>query len=126
METYGCQTVADLVRLVDLDQSSVSRYLSGQSEPTMENLRKIARGADRTVGDLMVAGGMATPQELGMVRPPTRRLAPVLRSVQDVLDDPVSTDMEEQFLLKSIRGLLNMVLEARQPVIAEPAMRRRR
>lgn len=112
METYGHQHVADLVRLVDVDQSSVSRYLSGQSEPTLTNLRRMANGLDMTIGELMVVAGLATDEELGRVVQ-SRKYAKVLQEIQDVED--TATDEEAQVLLLVVRDALNMFKRVWRP-----------
>jgi len=121
METHQCTSVAELVRLIGVDQSSVSRYLTGQNEPTLDNLRKIASSLGMTLGDLMVSGGIADAQELGQVATPPRRLAPVLRAAQDFLDHPDTTKKAERFLLKAYQGLLDMCIEARDGIPHEPS-----
>ncbi|HEY6110037.1 MAG TPA: helix-turn-helix transcriptional regulator [Gemmatimonadales bacterium] len=120
---YGCKTVADLVRLIGVDQSSVSRYLSGQSEPTPANLRKIAAKLGVTLGYLMVHAGIATREDLGMVEgsPVPLRTAPVLLAAQAFLDDPTSSRPEKDFLIRSVRALLNITLEAHEGAPHEPS-----
>lgn len=118
--THGCASVADLVRLIGVDQSSVSRYLSGQTEPTLDNLRKIASSLGMSLGSLMVAGGISPAEELGLAPAPQPRLASVLRDAQAFLDHPDSTKKAKQFLLKGYRGLLDMCVEARDGVPHEP------
>lgn len=110
---YGFTSVAELARFLDIQQSSVSRWLDGSSEPSLANVRKISDRLDASVGEIMVEADILSKQDIGKQATRPRRLAPVLRDVQDFLDDPESTDREKQLLLKSIRGLLNIILEAR-------------
>jgi transcriptional regulator with XRE-family HTH domain len=112
-ETHNLGNIAELSRFLGIQQSSVSRWLDGSSEPSLANLRKIADRLDAPVGEVIVDAGVLTSREMGKVAAKPRRLAPVLRDVQDFLDDPRSTDKEKQFLLKSVRGLLNMIMERR-------------
>jgi transcriptional regulator with XRE-family HTH domain len=128
MRTYECESVAELVRLLGVDQSSVSRYLTGQNEPTLANLRKIAEAQGASLGAVMVAGGIATREELGMVIPatPPQRLATALRAAQDFLDHPDSSKQTKQWLVQMVRGLVDMCIERRDGVPSEPGAAERR
>ena len=58
MERYGHESIADLVRLIGVDQSSVSRWLMGQSEPSLDNLNKIANNLGLSMDELLIAAGV--------------------------------------------------------------------
>jgi transcriptional regulator with XRE-family HTH domain len=94
----------ELARRLDVSPNWVSLRITGQQAITPEDAVLIAETLGISLGELMGT-------------PPTRRrrLAPVLSDVQDFLDDEEhpATDREKQFILKAIRGLLNMTLEAR-------------
>lgn len=47
---------ADLARLADVDQSSISRYLRGDCEPNLRQLRSLARALRVPVTALMLDG----------------------------------------------------------------------
>jgi transcriptional regulator with XRE-family HTH domain len=108
----------ELARRLNVSPNWVSLRTTGQQSITPEDAVLIAEGLDISLSDLI-----GTPPN----RTPRRRLAPVLGDVQDFIDE-VATDHEKQFLLKSIRGLLNMTIEAHQGVTHEPthAERQRR
>lgn len=121
MAAHGHESVADLVRLLEIEQSSVSRWLQGVSEPSLDNLRKIAGKLGTNLGELLAAAGVASREELGIAGGRARRMAPVLNDIQNFVEDKSTSDRQGQFVLKTARGVLNMAIESRDGVQHEPS-----
>jgi transcriptional regulator with XRE-family HTH domain len=121
MDANGHETVADLVRFLEIEQSTVSRWLDG-GVPSIEKIRKVASRVGMTEFELLTAAGLVPGEP---ARPETRRMASALTAVQEFLDDPRSTKDQKQFVLQGVRQLLNMSIEARDGIHAEPRLRRR-
>ena len=94
-------TGAELGRRLERSRNWVSGRATGTYPITPEDAIAIVRALGAGLSDLLDT-------------PPPRiltRLAPVLAEVQtEVLDDPISTDEEKQWLLVNIRYLMNAVL----------------
>lgn len=53
-----------------VDGSTLSNLRTGKAAPGIKLLRKLAPHLGRSLGELLVAAGLATPDELGMVAEP--------------------------------------------------------
>lgn len=102
MEAAGFDSDADFARATGIDGSMLSKWWSGTSRPTIESLRRIAPHLHVRLGDLMVAAGIATAEELGMVgeppKPPDPGVRdPLLRSIgRSLADEQVPDDLRDK------------------------------
>lgn len=60
------KTQAEIAALAGIDQTGVSRWLSGQSVPRVESIIRFARSLGRSPIEALVAAGYITPTEAGM------------------------------------------------------------
>lgn len=106
MEDRGFTSDGDLEAVSGVSASLISRYQSGGITPTAQNLRKLAPHLGVTLGDLMVASGLATPEELGMVTgaPSRARLDPAVAEANHYLADPRLPDNAKDHLRATLRG----------------------
>lgn len=106
MEDRGFASDGDLEAVSGVSASLISRYQSGGITPTAQNLRKLAPHLGVTLGDLMVASGLATPEELGMVTdaPARTRLDAAVAEANRYLADPRLPDNAKDHLRATIRG----------------------
>lgn len=81
MDQNGFETFEALARAGGFDASTLTRWYSGQQGPSISILHKIAGPLRVRFGDLLVAAGMATREQLGM------ESAPIPVDVQDLLAD---------------------------------------
>lgn len=112
-----------------VDSSTISNLRNNRVDPGIKVLRRLAPHLGKSLGELLVAAGLATPGELGMVGP---ALPPVLEMVMDRLNDPGLSDRERRALLNHLgRGIPPLIeqfddmLEEIANMPREPQMRRR-
>jgi transcriptional regulator with XRE-family HTH domain len=123
----GFKTLAELAQAADVNESALSRWLTGANGPSVEALRRIAPALGVRLGDLMIAAGMATPAELGMKGappPPQAPLPPELQRVVAKLKRPDVSEHHKRALLNGIARVEEIWEESRE-VPREPRMRRR-
>jgi transcriptional regulator with XRE-family HTH domain len=60
------KTQGEIAALAGIDQTGVSRWLSGQSVPRIESIIKFARNLNRPPLEALVAAGYITPEEAGI------------------------------------------------------------
>lgn len=68
---------AELARKSGTSESQISRWLSGENRPNIEQLRTIAPHLSARLIDLVVMAGHLKPEEVGMEGPPPMPEAPV-------------------------------------------------
>lgn len=95
----GYANPADLARATpNLVSSTLYRWMRGEIEPTVSGLRSVAPLLHIRLGDLMVAAGLATPDEL---------CEPIPEPVREVLARlRISTPVQAQTLLNAILSTL--------------------
>jgi transcriptional regulator with XRE-family HTH domain len=57
---------AEIAELAGVDQTGVSRWLSGRTAPRVESVIRFARSLGRSPVEALVAAGYITPEEAGM------------------------------------------------------------
>lgn len=128
MPEHGCQTIADLVRVLDGDQATISRWLDGSRDPTLGNYRKVAQQLDRTLAEVLVGAGIPE-EEVGITATKPRRFAPVLVAIQNLLDrmDPEDKELMkfQQHWLAAMRQQLGMATERVDSIPHEPTAAQR-
>lgn len=66
MADQGIGAKADFARLVGVNESVVSRWLSGQSQPSVSHLRAVARRTGARLPHLLVVAGHVEAEELDL------------------------------------------------------------
>jgi transcriptional regulator with XRE-family HTH domain len=126
MEEKGYNKAA-LSRAAGVTDSNLGRWMSGRSEPTIRELRKLAPHLDVRLGDLMVRAGLASPAELGMKGappPPRAPLAPILQKIVSILLSPQHAQERKKSLLVVVERAVEIWEELGEGP-KEPRMRRR-
>jgi transcriptional regulator with XRE-family HTH domain len=106
-------TRATLSRAAEVPESSISRWITGDSKPTLELLRKIAPHVGVRLGDLLIRAGLATAAELGMVGAPPAPTPPMpepLRRIMEIVKDERISDRDTDILLDSVDQAVTMWL----------------
>lgn len=60
------KTQTDIAALAGVDQTGVSRWLSGQTVPRVDSVIRFARNVGRSPIEALVAAGYLTPEEAGL------------------------------------------------------------
>ncbi len=60
------KTQTEIAALAGVDQTGVSRWLSGQSVPRVDSVIRFARSLGRAPLEALVAAGYITPEEAGV------------------------------------------------------------
>lgn len=123
MAAHGLTSVADLVRLLEVDQPTVARWLNGQhSRPSLKHLRGIAERLDVPLPILIVEAGLATATEMAIRPARSAALPPEIRAILQLINDPNIPDRYKRILLKGVSQARLFFLEMFQAP-REPAMR---
>lgn len=121
---HGYESIADLARLLDEEPATVGRWLSGDSEPSLEKLRRMAPNLRVHIVDLMVAAGLLSTAETGRKASPARPLPKEIRDIMELIDDENIPDYYQKVLLQGVASARKYFLALfRAP--KEPAMRQK-
>lgn len=119
---------AQLGEVSGVDPGTLGRWIRGEMLPTLDKLLAVAPHLKVRAGDLVVAFGLATMEDLGMVGAPPAALRPVERNIRERLADPTKTARHK----RALENHLEYSLELFDEVVAqvensprEPRMRRR-
>jgi hypothetical protein len=126
MELNGFDTFESLARAGAFDATTLTRWFNGEQKPSNDLLHKISGPLRVRFGDLLVAAGIATPEQLGMVAPAGPMLPTEVRGLLDELDG--APDGERQAVLAQVRQLTKFYRAVRpeRRVRREPKMRESR
>ncbi|WP_290863924.1 helix-turn-helix transcriptional regulator [Hamadaea sp.] len=108
MEAHGFASDGELAAATGVSASLISRYQSGDIEPSVQNLRRLAPYLGVSLGELMVEANLATREELGMVprAAATTKLDASLAEAQRLLSDPTRPDSAKEYLRDTLRGAI--------------------
>jgi transcriptional regulator with XRE-family HTH domain len=109
MDANGFVSDGDLETASGVSASLISRYQSGDINPTVANLRKLAPYLGVNLGDLMIEAGLATAEELGKVPSTAAKPEPLdasLAEAQRLLVDPAMSEEAKAYLRDTIRGAI--------------------
>jgi transcriptional regulator with XRE-family HTH domain len=108
MDTRGFASDGDLEVASGVSASLISRYQSGEINPTIQNLRKLAPQLGVTLGDLIVESGIATAEELGLVASDRKSesIDPSLAEAHRLLADPALSEEAKAYLRDTIKGAI--------------------
>jgi transcriptional regulator with XRE-family HTH domain len=119
---------AELGEASGVDPGTIGRWIRGEKLPTLDKLLAVAPHLKVRAGDLVVAFGLATMEDLGMVGAPPVATRPVEREIHARLSDPTKTARHK----RALENHLEYSLELFDEVVAqvensprEPRMRRR-
>ena len=94
----GDPSAAGLSRASGVHDVLLRRWLAGDTDPTIPNLRRVAPVLGLELRELMVAAGMTTAAEVGLEERPAR--APAPPTTEEVIAaDPRLTDRGKETLL---------------------------
>lgn len=100
MDENGFETFEALGQAGGFDASTLSRWFSGTNGPSVSLLHKIKGPLNVRLGDLMVAAGLATREDLGMVGlPMPTEVREFMTTITEAPDD------DRRALLGQLRGL---------------------
>jgi transcriptional regulator with XRE-family HTH domain len=131
MEAQGLSNT-ELARRAEVQHSSVGRWKDGAERPSVDFLRKIAPVLQKTHGELIVAAGYSTPEELGMVTtelPSHPKLAAIIREVNREVGHASVTEADADQLIGAVVDMARRVLKLwreMRPPREEPKMRESR
>jgi transcriptional regulator with XRE-family HTH domain len=120
MDQAGFDTFESLARAGRFDATTLTRWFNGEQKPSNDLLHKIAGPLRVRFGDLLVAAGIATPQQLGMEVSPGPVLPLEVRELLDELDG--APQAEVRAVLAQVRHVADFYRTVR-PVRKEPKMR---
>lgn len=103
---------ADLARASGIGEAQISRWLRGQNQPDLPNLRRLSKPLARPLLELLVASGHLKPREAAMKDLPAPPSAPVVSSVPDAIT--ADQDLEEEGKRALKQHYAGLVLFARQ------------
>ncbi len=125
MTRSGFKNNAALARATGISESTIGRWQRGEKEPSIPNLRALCAVLDVRLGELIVACGLATREELGLTGPATEPpvLPAELQVVVTALRRPAVSAQAKRTLLAAVGRTYEMWEEMRaQPVKREPRM----
>lgn len=104
---------ADLKRLTGISDSLISKWRTGQSVPSVENLRLLAPAFGVTTRDLVVRAGHMLPEEVGLEEPPAPPTPPARMATlqDDIKADPELSDSDKRLMIDLYERLLAQVKE---------------
>lgn len=105
---------ADLKRLTGISDSIISKWRSGQTTPSVENLRLLAPALGVTPRELIVVAGHMTPEEVGLKEPPAPPKPPArLATLQDDINaEPNLSDSDKRLMVDLYERLLAQVKDS--------------
>jgi transcriptional regulator with XRE-family HTH domain len=106
MAQAGFSNREQLGKATGIEATTIGRWIRGDRPPTIEKLRDVAPHLKVRLGDLMVAAGLATREELGMVGAPPApapAMPAVLRSILSRLASPRYKDRHKAVLLEFVQ-----------------------
>lgn len=113
---------ARLARDIDVYDSHVSRWASGERTPDIDSCVKLAGALGRPLPEVLVAAGRFTAEQLEVsAEPPElpRRLSPQLERLSLMLDDPEAPEA----MKAHIRALIDVALGLVDDVTTSPERR---
>lgn len=119
---------AELGAASGVDPGTLGRWVRGEMLPTLDKLLAVAPHLKVRAGDLVVAFGLATMEDLGMVGAPPVAVRPVVREIQERLSDPTKTARHKRALENHLTYSLELFDEVVEQVAnspREPRMRNR-
>jgi len=101
-------TQADLKRLTGISDSLISKWRSGQTTPSVENLRLLEPALGIATRELVVAAGHMRAEEVGLKEPPAPPKPPArLASLQDDINaQPNLSDTDKRLMIDLYERLL--------------------
>lgn len=124
----GIATDAELARLADIPSSVLSRWKSGQMQPSRDNLRKLAVPLKVAPVLLWVSAALAHPDEMDLTGQVDLTVLPAeLADLIALYRDERFTDEDRAYTRRSITGLIAAVradIATRAPQV--PARKRGR
>lgn len=106
MAQSGFANRESLGRASGIEATTIGRWIRGDRPPTIEKLREVAPHLKVRLGDLIVAAGLATREELGMAGappPPAAPMPPVIRSIISRLTSPRYKQRHKDVLLEFVQ-----------------------
>jgi transcriptional regulator with XRE-family HTH domain len=85
MKAAGFKKAAELASVTGINDSVISRWLSGKTTPTTEHLRRLSKPLRKPLLELMVAAGELEPAEAKMAGRPAPPEPPVGAGVDPAL-----------------------------------------
>lgn len=99
MQRGGFANAADLSRAAGIDQTQISRWLRGQGQPSLENLRRLAPIVRRPILELAVKAGHFTAEEARLRDVTPEQPSPVADIAEAIKQDTELLDEARQHLL---------------------------
>lgn len=114
MDAAGYQSDKDLGDDSDLDPSLLSKWQSGQVNPNIPSLRKVAGPLETPLRELMVKAELVTAAEVGLsAEPEAPRAAmdPLVAEIRRLLDDEKIPEIHRDDLRTLVRGAVTYWFE---------------
>lgn len=126
MKIVGIRDRAELARLAEIDQTQLSNWRLGKTQPSKESLKKVARPLGVRPVVLYLAAGLMTADELDLeTQPALVALPPELDELVNLYSDEALNNEERELLLSQARGIsLGIRAMAAVRRANEPARRR--
>jgi transcriptional regulator with XRE-family HTH domain len=103
-------TDAEMARRSGIPSSILSRWRSGQMQPSRDNLRKLAPVLGVAPVALWVAAGLAHPDEMDLSGPVDLTVQPPeLLDLMDLYDDARLTDDDRDYMRRTVTTLVSSV-----------------
>lgn len=64
LEGHRAGGISRLAKDAGIPQATASRLVNGVGEPSLDSLRKVGKVLGYTLGEMMIAAGLATPEEM--------------------------------------------------------------
>lgn len=110
MKREGIATDAELARLASIPSSVISRWRSGQMQPSRDNLRKLAAPLNVPPVLLWISAGLAKAEEMDLSGQVDLTVLPTeLDDLIALYRDERATDDDRAYLRRSVTGLINNV-----------------
>lgn len=122
----GIPSDAELARLAEIPSSVLSRWKSGQMQPSRDNLRKLAGPLRVPPVNLWVVAGLAHPDEMDLSGQVNLTVLPAeIDELIALYRDEQTTDGDREYLRRSITGLVAAVRSDMAARRTAPEPRRR-
>lgn len=114
MRANGMTQNAELARYVGVEASAIGRWLSGQQQPSFDNLSRMAPRLG-SLPDLLIVAGLATAEALGVSTEPREPLPPGVEWANALVRDKTISREHRRHLDQIVGYAITMWQEARNP-----------